>query len=64
MTIKQGDRVADMDEGLAMLRQIMGTGEPNHHGTVSEVIGDTAYILYDDDQCAPCPVSQLVKLDE
>jgi hypothetical protein len=61
--VEPGMRVADMDPGLAMMREIMRRSgvepEPNHHGTVRKVDGDTAYVDYDDGMYAPCPVAQL-----
>ena len=66
--IKPGDRVADLDPGLAQMRDIMrnATGvepEPNHYGVVREISDDTAYIDYDDGLYAPCPLTQLAKLE-
>ena len=65
-TLTPGTRVADMDPGLAALRNIMRSAghepSPNHHGTIDRVEGDTAYVQYDDGGYAPCPLAQLVPL--
>jgi len=39
--IEVGDPVLVLDEGLAMLRRLMGpNAKPNHHGTVAEIMED------------------------
>lgn len=58
---KHGDRVYVTDPALAQLREIMrnATGvdpEPNHHGTVEEVMeGGDILIYVDDGMGAPYP---------
>lgn len=63
--INVGDRVADMDPGLAQIRAIMGIkgNDDSNSGTVESIKGDTAYINYDDGNWSPCPVRQLVRLE-
>ncbi|MFH2071908.1 MAG: hypothetical protein ABIJ75_03530 [Actinomycetota bacterium] len=54
------------DWGLRRLREIMAAaGEeapPNHHGTIDEIVGDTAYINFDDGIWAPYPLSDCTLL--
>ena len=59
--MRQGDRVAVDDWGLREMRHIMREAWamgplPNRHGIVDEVVGDTAYILFDDGSLAPYPL--------
>ena len=44
MKLKVGDSVEVLDEGLAMLRRLMG-GKPNHHGTVAEIWDDGTILV-------------------
>lgn len=67
--LRPGDRVADLNPGLAALRAIMRqhTGrepEPNHLGVIDKIDGDMAYVTYDDGLYAPCPLSQLEAHDD
>ncbi len=72
--VKVGDRVYVTDPALASLRRIMreasGTEPaPNHHGTVDEVDGGMAYIIFDGEDgpatsnCAPYPINEVCPLD-
>ena len=64
-----GDKVLVLDEGLAMLRKIIGpNAKPNHHGVVNRIMdnGDilVAFPIGDDDpeehsQVAPYPPSMV-----
>lgn len=66
--MKPGDRVQVNCPGLAKQREVMRSiigkePTPNHIGTVQEVDGDTAYIVFDSEdgeamgQLAPYPLS-------
>lgn len=66
--IEAGDRVEDLDSGLAQLRLLMtrvgADPEPNHIGTVDYVDDNgTAYINYDDGTYAPQDVRKLRRLE-
>jgi len=62
---KVGDRVADMDEGLAMLRQIMGPdAPPNHYGVIQELWEDSALVQGNDGYQYPAPYLNLKHLKE
>ena len=62
---KVGDRVADTDPGLAMMRQIMGPGaEPNHYGTIQELWAEGALVQADDGYQYPVPYSNLKHLKD
>ena len=66
---KVGDKVEVLDEGLAMLRGLMG-GKPNHHGTVHEIWDDGSILVAfplegeNHHQVAPYPPEQVrVRVD-
>ena len=69
--LKIGDSVEVLDEGLAMLRQIMGpNAKPNHYGFVSEIWEDGTILvefpigddpIEEHSQVAPYPPNQVIK---
>ena len=62
---KVGDRVANMDPRLAMVRQMMGPGaEPNHYGFVLELWAESALVRADDSYQYSVPYSNLKHLKD
>lgn len=56
--LKVGDRVAVLDEALAMLAKILPSGVPNNVGVIREIRDGSAYIIFDDSGSeAPYPLT-------
>ena len=63
-----GDDVEVLNEGLAMLRNIMPNMPPNHYGRIESIDGDTIMVEFPIDgsyeehsQCAPYPRHEVRK---